>query len=103
MTYLPIDKVYAFNPLSSIKEEAINKHILGGQACVWTEFIDNKERLQYQVFPRIVAMAECLWTKKSNKKFGDFEKRMMVQKNYFMQEKEIAPIDMVRIKPKGKK
>jgi hexosaminidase len=100
MTYLPLDKVYSFNPLSKIKDSITQQHILGGQACLWTEFIDNPQKLEQQTFPRITALAECLWTKSSNKKFTDFEKRLKAQKNYFFKEKEMPKIDMVRIKPK---
>lgn len=103
MTFLPLDKVYSFDPAASVKDEKIRAHILGGQACVWTEFIDNADKLQYQVFPRIVAMAECLWTNKSNKKFKDFENRRRDLKNYFMQEREIPPVDNLHFKPRPKK
>lgn len=99
MTYLPMSKVYSFNPLTKIKGDA-QKHILGGQACVWTEFISTKEKLQNQVYPRISAMAECLWTNKSSKKYSDFQKRLSALRNYFVNEKELPKIDLVRIKPK---
>ena len=71
-----------------------------GQAFVFTQFIKDENDLQYMVFPRLLAIAECLWTKSSNKKFTDFEKRLKAQKNYFFKEKEMPKIDMVRIKPK---
>ena len=100
MTFLPLDKAYSFNPLGKIKDSKIQSHILGGQAFVFTQFIKDENDLQYMVFPRLLAIAECLWTKSSNKKFTDFEKRLKAQKNYFFKEKEMPKIDMVRIKPK---
>ncbi|MDB5228132.1 MAG: nahA, partial [Bacteroidota bacterium] len=102
-TFLPLDKVYSFDPGAGVKDDKVKSHILGGQACVWTEFINSPEKLQYQVFPRIVAMAECLWTNRSNKKFKDFENRRSDLKNYFMQERELAPVDNIHFKPKPKK
>lgn len=100
MTYLPLDKVYNFNPLDKIKSKEAQKKIWGGQACVWTEFIEDTETLQYQIFPRIVAMSESLWTNNSGKNYADFEKRLKSQKNYFVKEKELPPVDLIRFKPK---
>lgn len=103
MVYLPLDKVYGFDPLSKVKGAEAQKHILGGQACVWTEYIEDEERLQNQIFPRITALAECVWTKKANKNYTDFYNRLTSLKNYFVKEKELPPVDLVRIKPKKEK
>ncbi|HUM50184.1 MAG TPA: family 20 glycosylhydrolase [Chitinophagales bacterium] len=77
MLYLPLDMVYKFDPLSKIKDEKIAEHILGGAATINTQFYKSKKELQKMVFPRLYAIAECLWTKKSNKKsFKDFNIRI---------------------------
>lgn len=67
MTYLPLKKVYSFEPNAGL-DAAAAKHILGGQANVWTEHIETAEKLQHQVYPRIAAMAEVLWGKKTSYK-----------------------------------
>lgn len=60
--YLPMEKVYQFNPTKGIDEA--NKHyILGGQANLWTEYIPTMERVQYHLFPRLIAMSEVLWNR----------------------------------------
>lgn len=100
MTLLTLDKAYSFNPVGKIKDSTTIQHILGGQAFVYSQFIKNTEELQYMVFPRLIALAECVWTKNANKKFTDFGKRLKAQKNYFYKEREEPKIDMVRIKPK---
>ena len=100
MSYLPLDRTYSFNPISKISDEKILSHIIGAQACAPTMYIKNATELEYLVFPRLMALAECMWTKKSNKKFGDFEKRLKRQRNYFYKEKDEPKIDLVRIKPK---
>lgn len=100
MSYLPLDKTYSFNPISKINDAKILSHIIGAQACVPTMYIKNAAELEYLVFPRLMALAECMWTKKSNKKFSDFEKRLKRQKNYFYKAPEEIKIDLVRIKPK---
>lgn len=100
MSFLPLDKAYSFNPVSKIKDDKILSHILGAQACAPTLYIKNEAELEYLVFPRLLALAESMWTKKENKKFADFEKRLKRQKNYFFKEKEEPKIDLVRIKTK---
>lgn len=77
MLYLPIDKVYSFDPLAKIKEEKIKQHIIGVRANIDTKFINNENKLSRQVYPRIFALAECFWTKKANKSsFKEFSIRL---------------------------
>ncbi len=77
--YLPVSKVYQFNPVpeSLTSEEA--KHILGGQANLWAEYIPTPEHSFYMIFPRFNAMAEVLWARPENKNYDDFLRRMESQ------------------------
>lgn len=74
--FLPLEKVYGFNPIPSelTKEEAT--YILGAQGNIWTEYIPNKEQVEYMAFPRILAMSEVVWSKPENKEYTDFTKRV---------------------------
>jgi len=74
--FLPVSKVYQFSPVpdSLTAEEA--KHILGGQANLWTEYIPTPEHCFYMMFPRLEAMAEVLWTSPENKNYEDFLRRL---------------------------
>lgn len=74
--FLPLEKVYAYNPIPKAltKEEA--QYILGAQGNVWTEYMPNTKQLEYMVFPRILALSEVVWTKKELKDYGDFVKRV---------------------------
>jgi hexosaminidase len=74
--FLPLKKVYAFDPVPSELNADEAKHILGGQANVWTEYISEPSHVEYMVFPRIAAMAEAVWTSKENKDWTDFMTRM---------------------------
>ena len=60
--FLPLKKVYSFNPIPPelIKEE--KKHVLGAQGNVWTEYMKTEDQVEYMVFPRILAMSEVLWS-----------------------------------------
>ncbi len=60
--FLPLEKVYGFNPVPTelSKEEA--SFILGAQGNVWTEYMDTEKQVEYMVFPRILALSEVVWT-----------------------------------------
>jgi len=81
--FLPLEKVYSFNPIPSelTKEEA--KFIIGAQANVWTEYMPNPKQVEYMAFPRMSALAEVVWTNNENKNFNDFLSRMGFQYKRF--------------------
>ncbi|MFJ9263485.1 beta-N-acetylhexosaminidase [Streptomyces bacillaris] len=57
-----LEDVYRFEPVPpGLSEEAV-RHILGTQANVWTEVMQNRARVDYQVFPRLAAFAEVAWS-----------------------------------------
>lgn len=77
----PFKKVYNYEPIPDDFSAEQAQYILGIQANLWSEMIPNFKRLQYQAFPRLLAMAETAWTPKTQKDFGDFEDRMNLQYN----------------------
>lgn len=74
--YIPLRKVYDFNPVPAELSAENAKHILGGQGNLWTEQVPTKEHMQYMTFPRMAAMAEVLWTNQSRRSWDDFSKRI---------------------------
>ena len=73
--FLPLDKVYGFEPLEGIPESG-RKHILGVQANLWTEYIATEEHLQYMLLPRLMALSEVQWCKPENKDFEGFRTKL---------------------------
>lgn len=70
--FVPLDKVYGFNPIpASLSPEQAN-YILGAQANIWTEYINFPEQVEYMLLPRMLALSEVLWTSKENKNYDDF-------------------------------
>jgi N-acetyl-beta-hexosaminidase len=65
-------RVYGFEPVPEglTAEEA--KHILGGQGCIWTEYIPSEARVDYMAVPRMIALAETLWSPKKQKDWKTF-------------------------------
>ncbi|GHF99204.1 beta-N-acetylhexosaminidase [Streptomyces filamentosus] len=54
--------VYRFEPVPPGLSEEAARHVLGTQANVWTEVMENRDRVDYQVFPRLAAFAEVAWS-----------------------------------------
>ncbi|HOO98695.1 MAG TPA: beta-N-acetylhexosaminidase [Bacteroidales bacterium] len=81
--YLPLEKVYSFNPLPAELTPEEQKHILGVQGNVWTEYIATPEHMEYMAFPRAFAIAETGWTPDRLKDFEDFLARLEVQKKRY--------------------
>lgn len=77
--YVPIDSVYAFEPIHPKMTTGEAAHVLGAQANLWTEFIGTEDYFEYMVFPRIDALAEMTWTSRHKKNFADFEQRLQTQ------------------------
>ncbi len=77
--FLPLQKVYSFEPTPQALSVTEAKHILGAQANLWTEYIATPEQAQYMTFPRIAAIAEVGWTAKELKDWDDFTNRMRKQ------------------------
>lgn len=74
--YLPIDTVYAFEPVPASLTPAEATHILGTQAQLWTEYIRTPKELEYMAFPRLSALAEVAWTTVPRRNFADFMQRL---------------------------
>ena len=77
--YTPIEKVYSYEPVPDSLTVEQSKFVLGAQGNVWTEYMGNEKKVEYMIFPRMAALSEVLWTKKENRDWNDFEKRLMVQ------------------------
>ncbi|MEG1722628.1 MAG: family 20 glycosylhydrolase [Bacteroidales bacterium] len=97
--YSPIKKMYSFYPVPSsittalsnesmiqgkqanpdstkwIKPENSNR-ILGIQGCCWTEYMEEKEQVEYMMFPRLLAISELAWSPEKKKNWPSFKKRM---------------------------
>jgi hexosaminidase len=77
--YLPLAKVYAFEPTPPELSAAERPYILGAQANLWTEYIPTTQQVEYMVLPRMAALAEVVWTPPSRKSWPDFQRRMRTQ------------------------
>lgn len=74
--YLPLEKVYSFEPVPAELTAEQAKHILGAQGNVWTEYMPTSTQVEYMAFPRALALAEVLWTPAEQRDFEGFQKRL---------------------------
>ncbi len=74
--YVPVEKVYSFNPVFDDLTPEENRHIIGVQANLWTEYIDNYPQVEYMELPRMAALAEVQWTAQDKRDYKDFGRRM---------------------------
>lgn len=73
--YLPLSKVYSFEPLEGIPEEE-QQFILGAQANLWTEYVAYPQHAFYMLLPRLDALSEVQWCRPDQKNFDDFKSRL---------------------------
>ncbi|MBK8723452.1 MAG: beta-N-acetylhexosaminidase [Saprospiraceae bacterium] len=85
--YLPLEKVYKYDPVPEDMDDTRKKLILGTQGNLWTEYIASENQLEYMMLPRILALAETGWTKPKMKNFEDFCGKLDDQFDYFNRKK----------------
>lgn len=86
--YLPLHRVYSFEPIPGGLSPEQQSHILGAQANLWTEFIPSTNHLEYMIFPRLDALAEVGWSPRDSRNWPDFLNRLAVD------EKRLAERDV---------
>ena len=74
--YIPMEQVYSYDPAFPELTPEQQKHILGVQANLWTEYVLSDEHLEYMLLPRLAALSEVQWclpeTKDWNRFIGSF-------------------------------
>ncbi|MDY4092073.1 family 20 glycosylhydrolase [Alistipes finegoldii] len=74
--YIPMEQVYSYDPAFPELTPEQQRHILGVQANLWTEYVLSDEHLEYMLLPRLAALSEVQWclpeTKDWNRFIGSF-------------------------------
>lgn len=76
--YLPLRKVYSFEPIPADLTPPNDSYVLGGQANMWTEYVASTTHLEYMISPRLDALAEVVWSPKDSRNWEDFQRRLKV-------------------------
>lgn len=80
--YLPLEKVYSYNPIPASLTEEQAKLVYGAQANLWVEYIPTPEQVEYMIYPRILALAEVAWSAPERKSWPDFHARALQAVDY---------------------
>ena len=91
--YLPLEKVYSYNPIPASLTPDEAKLIYGVQANLWAEYIQTDEHCEYMIYPRILALAEVAWSAPERKSWTDFRPRALKAVGY-LQSKGYHPFDL---------
>ena len=74
--FVPLEKVYAYEPVPSDLNAMESKHILGVQANIWAEYIATPSHMEYMAWPRGCALAELAWSPKEARNWPLFQPRL---------------------------
>lgn len=74
--FTPYLKTYSYHPVPDVLVPEESKYILGAQANVWAEYMQTEEHVEYMIFPRLLALAEVVWSPKERKDPEDFKYRI---------------------------
>ena len=78
-SYLPLEKVYGYEPIPESLTEDEAKYIMGAQGNVWTEYMAYPSKIEYMIFPRMSALSEVLWSAKEVRNWENFESKLPTQ------------------------
>jgi hexosaminidase len=75
--YLPLQTVYAYEPIPDSLTAEQGRHVLGTQGQLWTEYMPTTRDMEYMAFPRALALAEVAWSPKSARNWDSFGRRLL--------------------------
>ena len=71
-----LERVYGFEPVPPALTRAQARHILGAQANIWTEYLTTPAQVEFMLFPRLLALAEVVWSPKAARDWEHFTGRL---------------------------
>ena len=75
--YLPIEKVYSYNPVPDSLSHQEAAFIYGVQGNVWAEYIPTEQQNEHMIYPRILAIAEIGWSPQEKRDYTQFRTRAL--------------------------
>ena len=75
--YLPLKKVYAYDPVPASLTAEQAKLVYGVQGNLWVEYIPTPEHVEYMIYPRMLVLAEVAWSAPERKSWPDFHTRAL--------------------------
>lgn len=82
-SYLPMRKVYEFEPAPDKTKDENKKNIIGSQGNVWTEYMKWPGKVEYMILPRMSALSEVLWSPISTRNYSSFKQKILKQRKRY--------------------
>lgn len=73
--YIPVETAYKWDPTDYAPKELI----LGIEAPLWTETIEDRKAMDYMIYPRLLGYAEIGWTPKEARDWIEYKSRLEKQ------------------------
>ena len=74
--YLPLSKVYGYDPVPKELSAEEAKYIVGVQCNLWSEYLVSPQHVEYMLMPRLAALSEVQWLETDRKNYDDFQQRL---------------------------
>ena len=74
--FTTLQDVYDYEPIPEELSKENQKHVLGAQANVWTEYMKTTDYVEYMVFPRMLALSETVWSQPEVKDWARFQEKL---------------------------
>lgn len=71
-----IKQLYNYNAVKKDSKQILKRHIIGLEACAWTEWCPDLNSLEYFMYPRVMALAENAWADAEQKDWDSFQRRL---------------------------
>lgn len=72
-----IKRVYDLDPCSDKLTPTEQRNIIGAEGCIWTEWVKDAEKMEWEMLPRLAALSEVQWTAKDKRDLENFYPRML--------------------------
>lgn len=73
---LPVERVYSYDPVPAELNRTLSPHVLGVQANMWTHIATTERAIDYQLYPRLLALAEVAWSPAQARNWASFQDRL---------------------------
>lgn len=73
---LPVERVYSYEPIPAELNGPVAERVIGLQGSMWTHLATNEKAIDYQIYPRLLALAEIAWSPAAGRNWPDFDSRL---------------------------
>lgn len=73
---ISLNDIYSYNPYPARLPLTYHNQVIGVEAPLWTEWVYDRAKIDFNTFPRLIALSENAWTKRNVRSFANFHDRL---------------------------